>query len=250
MIRLLVDIGNTRLKWTRSRDDTLAPIAAHALDDALDDALASAWLGEVDDVWIASVASPARTASVVAAARRAWPQAPIEVPATPAQACGVFNAYEEPARLGIDRFLALIAARARGEGPALVASLGTALAIDGLARAGLHLGGLIAPSPDLMRNAVLGATARTASRGTPEIADFGRSTQACLTSGSWLAAAALVERAAARLAAKVAEPVRVLIAGGGAPALSPLLGIEHELAPALVLEGLARFAHSEKARVR
>lgn len=250
MIRLLVDIGNSRIKWTRVLNDVLGPVTAHALDESLDEALAAAWVGEADDVWIASVASTARTASVVAAARRAWPRAPVEVPETPARACGVVNAYEEPARLGIDRFLAMVAARARGDGPALVASLGTALAIDALDRSGLHVGGLIAPSPELMRDAVLGTTARTAFSGQPEIADFGRSTQACLNSGAWLAAAALVERAAARLAAQAAEPVRVLIGGGGAPALSPLLGIEHDLAPALVLEGLARFAHSETARVR
>ncbi|HVF34037.1 MAG TPA: type III pantothenate kinase [Candidatus Saccharimonadia bacterium] len=246
MTRLLVDIGNSRLKWTRSSDAAPGPVVAHALDESLGDALPGAWVGEVDEVWIASVASPARTAEVVAVAARAWPRARIEVPATPAQACGVVNAYDEPGRLGIDRFLALVGACARHDGPVLVASLGTALAIDALARAGRHLGGLITPSPDTMRTAVLGSTARTAFRGTPDIADFGRSTEACLHSGTWLAAAALVDRAAARLAVIAQEPVSVLVAGGGAPTLSPLLGVAHELVPALVLEGLARFAQSAR----
>lgn len=244
MTRLLVDIGNTRLKWTRASGESLGAVVAHALDESLAGALATDWNGDADEVWIASVAASAVTADVAAAARRAFPRARIEVPSTPAHALGVTTAYAEPERLGIDRFLALVAARARGEGPALVASLGTALAIDALARDGRHLGGLIAPSPELMREALLGATARPTFRGTPGLADFGRSTEACLHAGTWHAAAALVERAASRAAAIAGEPVRVLLAGGGASTLSPLVEVAHELAPALVLEGLARYAQA------
>jgi type III pantothenate kinase len=56
-----------------------------------------------------------------------------------------------------------------------------------------------------------------------------------------LAAAALVERSLAELNAIAVEPPRLLLSGGGAAALQPWLP-PHELAPALVLEGLRRWA--------
>ena len=245
---LLIDVGNTRLKWARARDGGVGPVSALPLDDALPQALALAWHEPAESVWIASVASPDRTHHVAAAARRAFPDATIELPTSPAQALGVTNAYAEPARLGIDRFLALAAARARGDSPALTVSIGTALAIDALARDGRHLGGLIAPSPTMMRDAVLGATARVSWREAPPLDDFGASTEACLHAGAWHAAAALVERAAARLEARLGEPPRVLVAGGGADALTPLLDIAHERVPALVLEGLALMARAGTGR--
>lgn len=244
---LLVDAGNTRLKWARARDGVVGPVSALPLDDALPEALALAWREPATSVWIASVASDERTQRIAAAARRAFPDAAIELPVSPAHGVGVTNAYAEPARLGIDRFLALVAARARGDTPALTVSLGTALAIDALAREGRHLGGLIAPSPSLMRDAVLGGTARVAWREAPPLGEFGASTEAGLHAGAWHAAAALVERAAARLERRVGETPRVLIAGGGADALAPLLEIAHERVPALVLEGLALMAHAAAA---
>ncbi|HET9485145.1 MAG TPA: type III pantothenate kinase [Xanthomonadales bacterium] len=249
---LLVDTGNTRLKWALASPHALGPVSALPLDDALPEALALAWRdARAAAVWIASVASAERTARIVESARRAFPDASIETPLSPRAALGVTNAYAEPERLGIDRFLALAAARARGDSPALTVSLGTALAIDALAREGVHLGGMIAPAPDAMRAAVLGATARVAWREVPLPHDFGTSTEAGLQAGTWHAAAALVERAAALLEARCGERPRVLVAGGGGHALSALLGIAHESTPALVLEGLALMARAGgDARVR
>ncbi len=241
MTLLLVDAGNTRLKWTLATADGIGEVHAVAHDAAGD----SVGQGErtVARIVVSSVVAPERTARLVAALARRFPAATIETPATPAAACGVTNAYDEPVRLGIDRFFALVAARARGTEPALTVSLGTALAIDALARDGRHLGGWIAPAPDLMRSALLGATARIEwLRAPAPSAAFGRSTEAGLDAGTWQAAAALVDRAAARLAAELGEIPRVLVSGGAGERLAALVHTPHAIAPHLVLEGLRHYA--------
>ena len=71
-----------------------------------------------------------------------------------ATSAGVRIAYAEPSRLGVDRFLALLAAHARGPGPWLLVSAGSALTVDLLDVGGQHIGGVIAPSPEHMRAAL------------------------------------------------------------------------------------------------
>lgn len=248
MTTLLVDLGNSRLKWAYVRGDEHAPARVEALAHAElgDAALARAWSQPFERAHVASVAGAALTARVVAALKLAQPAAPVErIEHSPAAALGVRVAYAEPSRFGIDRFLALAAARSReAQRPLLVASLGTALAIDALAADGTHLGGLIAPSPEAMRRAVLGETARVEWRGDAIEAPplFGRSTEAGLAAGTWHAAAALCDRAAAGLEALAGAPPRVFVAGGGGAALAPLLEAPHELAPHLVLEGLLHWS--------
>ena len=70
------------------------------------------------------------------------------------EAAGVRIAYAEPSRLGVDRFLALLGAHARGPGPWLLVSAGSALTVDLLDSSGQHRGGVIAPSPEHMRAAL------------------------------------------------------------------------------------------------
>lgn len=243
MTTLLVDLGNSRLKWALVRDDEprIEDVEALAHADASDDDLARAGSAPFERAHVASVAGESLTARVVATLKRARPTARVErIEHAPASGLGVRVAYADPARFGVDRFLALAAARARESRPVLTASLGTALAIDALARDGAHLGGLIAPSPEVMRRAVLGATARVQSRGTgaPAPVLFGTTTEAGLDAGTWHAAAALVERAAHGLEALAGEAPGIFVAGGGGPDLARLLTVPHVVAPHLVLEGL------------
>ena len=248
MTTLLVDLGNSRLKWSYVRDDEHAPAHVEALAhaDAGDEALARAWSAPFERAHVASVAGEALTARVVATLKLAQPAAPVErLERTQREALGVRVGYADPSRFGIDRFLALVAARSRdSQRPILVASLGTALAIDALAADGAHLGGLIAPSPEAMRRAVLGETARVEWRGqapeTPPL--FGRSTEAGLAAGTWHAAAALCDRAACGAETLAGGVPRVFVSGGGGPALARLLTVPHELAPHLVLEGLLHWS--------
>src|SRR5690606_32409896 len=101
-------------------------------------------------------------------------------------------AYREPSRLGVDRFLAMLAAlEGEGQGPWLLVGVGTALAIDALGADGRHLGGRIAPSPELMRAALHERVPHLPGRGGTPV-DFAADSADALASGCEGAALALV----------------------------------------------------------
>jgi type III pantothenate kinase len=166
---------------------------------------------------------------------------------TPASACGVQNAYAEPGRLGVDRFLAMVAAHTAGAGPCVLAGIGTALTLDALTADGLHLGGLIAPGPQLMQQALLGATVRVRPERPGVVLDVADNTADAVASGCWQSAAALIERFTARISPQLGGAPRLLLDGGDAPAIMPLLGVSAQLATDSVLRGLAAWAAAHPA---
>lgn len=244
-MRLLLDLGNTRLKW--------------ALQDGPDwhahDALAWADVAALGDrhwralpapvaVFGASVVDDAREQAVAAQVRSVF-GCEIHWLRTPAHACGVRNAYREPQRLGVDRFLAMVAAHAAGVGDCVLVGVGTALTLDALRAEGQHLGGWIAPGPRLMQQAVLGATAQVRPGGEGVLADAADNTADAVYSGCWHAAAALVERFVARMAPRLGPSPHVRLDGGDAAALAPLLALPVERIEHGVLRGLAVWAQTQ-----
>lgn len=243
-MRLLADLGNTRLKCALADGRRLVATWAgsHAQAGFLDDL--QGWLaGEaamIGETWLASVAREEVTAAVAARLESIGPS-PRRARVS-AQALGVTVGYERVDELGVDRWLALLAARARGLGPCIVASVGSALTIDALLADGRHLGGLIAPTPDAMREALY-ARAPALPRARGEIAAFATGTASGIESGCLLASIALIERSAARLADHAGARVARVLSGGGAQPLRPWLD-EHRFLPDLVLEGLALWAQA------
>jgi type III pantothenate kinase len=107
---------------------------------------------------------------------------------------------------------------------------------------------LIAPGPLLMQQSLLGATARVRPEHAGAIGEIADNTADAVASGCWLAVAALVERFARRIAEQHADAsVRLLLDGGDAAALLPLLGMPGELAADSVLRGLLVWADSHPA---
>ncbi|HSR65232.1 MAG TPA: type III pantothenate kinase [Xanthomonadaceae bacterium] len=238
----LFDLGNTRLKCTPLRDAgrgeaTRVAHDGHGLPERWDAGLPA----QVDEAVLASVAAPALTAQLLEALAARC--ARISVARTTRAFAGVRIAYAEPRRLGVDRFLALLAARARGAHAWLVVGVGTALTIDLLDRDGLHLGGRIAPSPTLMREALHARAAQLPATGGA-YAEFAADTGDALASGCEGAALALVERSLAQAASALpGAPPTLLLHGGGAQALRARLPAS-AFAPDLVLEGLACWARA------
>lgn len=238
----LFDLGNTRLKWMRAKSPSSAErqVSVHSgpLDaDALDAAFAS--VPEGDRAWLASVATPAATAAVEAALSRRG--VVLARAFTHSELAGVRIAYAEPSRLGVDRFLTLLAAHARARQPWLIASVGTALTVDLLAADGSHFGGLIAPSPTLMREA-LAQRAPHLPREGGNVVDFADDTVDALASGAILSARALIARSLRAARNRLGVTPTLLVAGGGADALFDGWRVRASRAPDLVLEGLAVYA--------
>ena len=246
-MRLLLDLGNTRLKWALQAepDGWLARGAVDWQED-LATTLTSAWTGlpRPEQVIAASVVDAAREARVAAIAERLFACTPTWL-RTPAHACGVRNAYAEPQRLGVDRFLAMVAAHADGRAPCVLAGVGTALTLDALAADGRHLGGLIAPGPRLMQQSLLDATARVRPERPGEIVELADNTADAVASGCWQAAAALVERFATRSAVRLGAMPALILGGGDAAPLLPLLSLPAGLSQDGVLRGLAVWANAQ-----
>jgi type III pantothenate kinase len=246
-MRLLLDLGNTRLKWAlQAQPDGWLARGAVDWQEDLAAVLASAWTGlpRPARVIAASVVDVAREAQVAAVAEHLFTCTPTWL-RTPAHACGVRNAYAEPQRLGVDRFLAMVAAHADGHAPCVLAGVGTALTLDALAGDGQHLGGLIAPGPRLMQQSLLDATARVRPERPGEIVELADNTADAVASGCWQAAAALVERFATRSAARFGTAPALILGGGDAAPLLSLLSLPARLSQDGVLRGLAVWANAQ-----
>lgn len=239
----LLDLGNSRLKVAPWQPGTgLGEVQAWAHGAADFAPSMQRWLAGVqagDRCWLASVAGSELTAGV-AEAIASRGHAATRARARP-ECAGVRIAYAEPSRLGVDRFLGLLAAHARGDGPWLIVSAGSALTVDLLDGAGQHRGGVIAPSPEHMRAALAARFPALAFAGG-EASDFAADTADALAGGSLGAALGLVERCHRQATRLLGRAPRLLISGGGGARLADGLEIESELAPFLVLEGLAVYA--------
>ena len=149
---LLVDLGNSRLKWVWLEAGRVGQAAAlsHRAED-LRRQLDTGWgrMSAPGRVMLASVANSQRTEAFRAWVKGRWGLT-VEQVYSRDKALGVTNAYAEPRHLGVDRWLALIAVHRRFPGPACIVDCGSAITIDGLAADGRHLGGLILPGLAMM----------------------------------------------------------------------------------------------------
>jgi type III pantothenate kinase len=233
---MLIDAGNTRLKWALAGDGGWF---AHGCSDYADWTALKAELAPDIPCFIASVAGHAqeqRLADLLATAGggATWLTAA-------AQFAGVKNAYLDPPQLGVDRWMGLIAARQRSRDPVLVVSAGTAMTVDALAADGVFLGGVIVPGAALMRQSLLQGTARIAEAAGQWQA-FPRVTADAVHSGIVAALCGAIQLQHARLAAVSPKVPQCLLTGGDAEMLLSHLAVAAEHVPALVLEGIEHVA--------
>lgn len=230
-----LDSGNSRIKWgVHDGQRWLAQGAlAHAEAERLGE-LVTNW-PRPQKVLLANVAG-AEAGDRIRQALAAWRSCLHEIVSTQ-QAGGVSNLYENPARLGVDRWCALIGARSLMATAVVVVMAGTATTVDALDAAGNFLGGLILPGQDLM----LAALARDTA-GLPFAAghgvDFPRCTDDAIVSGALEAQRGAIERMFARLPGASC----CLLSGGNAARLAEGLGIPCQQVDNLPLEGLVRLA--------
>lgn len=229
--RLLLDQGNTRLKWVLAGPQgwLLPPRAVTRVAPAL----LSRWRRMApDEVVLASVAAVRARRSLLAALARLLPQEAIRQPVPAAAWQGLHCGYRSPERLGIDRWLALLAAWRDRPGRCLVVSAGSALTLDRLEADGRHAGGLIAPGLAAMRAGLFeAAPGLRRNRGGEAGAGLALDSPEAIASGCLQALVALVSRWR-----EGGDPV--LLGGGDARVLAPLLASPVQVRPWLVLEGL------------
>lgn len=234
---LLLDAGNTRLKWALVDQDR--------------------WLshGTVNYDALRQGQAPLPSATRIRACNVAGPDiatllqaaAPIDIEwlgATAMQA-GVTNGYRSAQQLGADRWAALIAVRGLTQQDAIVVMAGTALTVDALRADGQFVGGVIVPGFSLMRAALARGTA---DLGLPDgdVVDFPQATGEAIVNGALVALAGAVQVQHQRLSALSGRRPEIWLSGGDAstlqPVLTALLGDTVHSVDNLVLRGLHRLA--------
>jgi len=244
-VRLLIDAGNTSVKWVLAEPD--APLGswqqagACARDDVVQ--LAHDWRGlPVAAALVSNVAGAEFAALLAAQARQAFGAGlPLSFFTSRAACAGVVNGYRDPGQLGCDRFAAAIGARALfPQQPLLVVHCGTATTVDALTADGRFLGGMILPGLGLMTGALAANTAQLPQTPPQAVAldRFADNTVDAIASGCIAAQAGAIERALALHARGHGGAVRCVLAGGAAAWIAPHLQQPCERVDNLVLIGL------------
>ncbi len=159
------------------------------------------------------------------------------------QAAGVTNAYAQPALLGADRWAAMIAAWQATGDVVCVVDCGTAITLDLVDAGGVHRGGLILAGVTMMQQALCAHTADLPlPHDEPAPVSLATTTSGAISRGSLYAAAAAIERIATDMAASTGLQPAVVITGGDAQRLVPLLGLVARYDADMVLKGIAILA--------
>lgn len=229
-------MGNTRLKWATVNDEQL--ITGEPLLNAVltQQTLLKLWqpLTAPTQLVIACVSANQSLTLVMEVAVSLWADINIVRMRSQAQGFGLTNAYLQPEKLGVDRWLALIAARHFYAVPACVVDCGTAITVDLIDAQGNHLGGLISAGLALMKKSLAHGTDALPFSDTPYPLEAANFTEAAIYSGTLLAVVGFIEQVIAKHG-----NVSVILTGGDAALIAPHLSIKAIVDPDLVLRGLA-----------
>lgn len=250
---LLLDVGNSRVKWAWARDGRLREDSHGTLPhDRLGDLGTIESPGEPSRALLASVANDALTEAVVAQIESRWSCTPRRL-LTGARCGDVENGYRQPETLGVDRWLALLGGRRRHGLPLVVMDVGSATTLDALDVRGRHLGGWLLPGPGMMRDAVRRGTALGPLSDTDAQTGPARDTLAGLASGILAAQAGALQRFLAGLPESMLAAKVVICGGGAAPVLRAIMSVPQHDRPAsldedpwLVFEGMLMVMEDER----
>ena len=241
---ILVDLGNTRVKWAQVPVNTLevgTPVQTVA-------ELVALWseCSKPHRVLACSVRSQSENQALVEWVEAHW-QVSIEWLQAEAEALGVRNSYQLPATLGADRWAALLGAHHRYGAQAMVlVSAGTALVVDALSADGIFLGGMILPGYRLMKSSLAEQTAKLPfAQGQFE--DFPQCTEDAIETGCLSALLGAVHAMQSRLQ-QIGQPVQTVLMGGDAQRLLPHLNGSIWCSEDLVLQGLLAFATLDQTK--
>lgn len=246
MTALLLDVGNTRIKWGVLDDGNIrrtGHIAQARIRDKGLQVLTTKIPRDVDEVFVSNVAG-ASFATRLSGVVGAHCDSDVRFARSERSGWGVTNAYTQPRRMGVDRWVAMVGAWAEVQSACLVVDAGTAVTLDALDDEGNHLGGQIVAGVATMAGALAAATSDipavkpAAGRPSADLGMFARNTAAAVREGAQNAVAGAVDRAIRTLQSNAYAPV-VVLTGGDASRILNALSESPLHRPHLVLQGLA-----------
>ncbi len=235
-MNLLIDIGNTRLKWGIADDSHIRNSQALLNEQLTQQNLIKIWqnLPMPEKLAMACVSANWLQDLVQIVAEQLWPHLQITIAKAQAHAFGVVNAYEQPEALGVDRWLALIAARHHYATPACIVDCGTAITLDVIDALGYHRGGLISPGLTLMKQALARGTEQLSLSDTQFTFGLAKKTDAAIYNGTLASAVGLIEHLWTQH-----QGSQLILTGGDANLIAKHLLTQPVIDTDLVLRGLA-----------
>lgn len=241
MTDLLIDIGNSRIKWALAANGTLVGAARAATHDSLERLFAE-WRQLAERparVRVVNVARASVVNRITAWLQVHWERAPAFIQ-TPAAGDAIHSAYTHPTELGTDRWLAMLGAKAAGYLPVCVVDCGTAITVDVVTGDARHQGGLILSGLPAQKAGLARLAPQLPSIDLPTRPPFlATNTADALASGHIFGTAAAVQGVIRRCLAGSSERLTPVLTGGDAPIIARYLDLDARLRPDLVLEGLA-----------
>lgn len=241
-MNLLIDLGNSRIKWAQATPHSWETHAALLPPRDLSPLLDEKWgmLPSPQQVLAASVVDGRRYQELERWIDAHWAR-PVQRVRAEREFLGVKNHYRDPGSLGADRWAALIAARNLCRAAACVISCGTAVTIDALSAEGEFLGGVILPGLRIQRMGLMEATAGIREIAGDDTSCLARSTADGVAAGTLFGLVGAVERVLAEQTARLGT-MEILITGADASLVMARTKLAVREVPDLVLRGLALIA--------
>jgi len=243
-MKLLIDIGNTRIKWALEEGEIIKNSIAieHNKTDFIS-LIRQAW-AEIErpkKIVISCVSRKEIANQLVAVAESIWIDVHVIVAKSSARKCSINNAYKYADKLGVDRWLALIALHHYYPGNGIIVDCGTAITIDVLNEQGQHLGGMISPGLQLMKHSLFQGTEDLSNVDQAFSVGLSNNTESAIYSGTIFAAVGLIEK----VLRDYEGCETFVLTGGDAELLSQYFNCKVMLEPDFVLKGLSLYSQGE-----
>ncbi|HMT93595.1 type III pantothenate kinase [uncultured Thiothrix sp.] len=255
MTTLLIDAGNSRLKWASFSQGQRSSQRALAYGEHTPPSGALLHLQTLmaqeaaEKIVLVHVLGSAFTQALEALCMQL--AMPLTIVQSRAGAYGIEVAYPNPTNFGADRFVGLLAARKLlGAQAAIMIDAGTAVTIDAIQADGKHLGGVILPGLQLLSDALIRRTQAAHMSATPfdHPKVFNDNTLQGMGSGCLLSLVGALEGICMRMQEQMSEPAQVLLCGGDTTRLSPQLRLAHQACPDALMEGLQYVAEQDACK--
>ena len=249
---LLLDVGNTRVKWgllDGRKVRRTGNISHEKIRDAGITSITTRLPRRVSHVYASNVAGTSfatRLSGVISV----HCNQNIHYVRVERSAYGITTSYRRPRQLGVDRWVAMIGAHAEFKSALCVVDAGTAVTIDAVNRSGEHLGGQIIPGLGLMAGALVTETSditigkKTSRSAVDGMSLFTNNTDAAILNGALSAVYGAIGVAVKRMRAEGYRP-KIVLTGGDASRILKLGNANILHRPNLVLQGLAFMLQSE-----
>jgi len=249
---LLMDIGNTRIKWGVLENKALSGIGSLLTPHSSDFDLKPLFMSVPSDVKsiVASCVLSKETQVKLAESFSDHFKLAIEFIEPKSRFSGLTNGYNNPSKLGADRWAAMIGAHIEFGGNILVVDMGTAITIDYINAEGVHKGGQILPGLKSFFNILDQSTGSINTKinindtAAQDIKKWGKNTDDAVISGAMSAISGAINAAVFSFKIENSMP-SVILTGGDAIYFKDVFDYSLSYRPNLVLEGLARILDEE-----